>query len=66
MSAAGLQTMEAGGAMRLLDGVGRLDVDRLAGVIRAGVVDARSARAERLERVRLEVQVERAEEQEEA
>lgn len=66
MGATGLQSMEAGGAMRPLDGIGLLDVDRLAVVGRAGVVDALAGRAERLVRALLGMEIERPQEENEA
>lgn len=65
MGAAGLQAMQAGGAVRPLDGIGLLDVDGLTPVVSTGVVEMFAGRAERLARL-LDVQVERAQEKDDA
>lgn len=59
--------MQAGGAVRPVNGVGLLEVDRLAGVGSAGIIDAVSAKSERLVRRMLrQVQVDRGKKQDEA
>ncbi len=64
-----LQSLQASGAVRPVNGAGLLKVDRLAGVGSAGIVDAVYAKSERLVRgvpKLRQVQVDRGQEQDEA
>jgi hypothetical protein len=63
MSAASLQAMQAGGAMRSLDSGGLFDVNRLPGMRGGREIDALATRREPIVRRLPRMQVDRAQEQ---